>query len=804
MLRLTLNPEKNGSTLTFDKPVIVIGSGLLQGADVLLDEENLENEHLKIINQEGEWVICNVANDPFVTLNGLPFGKKKLQHHDTLQIGDTTIVFDLEPAQAPLSEEWYDTVEKLPKIIEEAIVSKTAAPEATVSPQHEEAPYLDLEAMMNEVEKLDREEEQVVEETPKPPLDPQPEAKHKPKPAHKEYYLSEFDDENEGFIKEQEEPETYSSLEPQRNWRLLVFIVVAFLTITTTILTGVYLSLSGRSEKEELTAAEGVADVAMALTYAQLHHINPHKQNWSDPDFLRNNLNAVLTANYPTLATIDSLGQFSNCPYILRIYTSRDLSQFLVIAQPAPSLMHWLIPKMTIVADSKSMELRKLKDIKGLNRLLVNANTLDGTNAMDVSQIVKQGDLIPLSALTSKKGNLGFTTPTALALLRPGAENRIYNAARYYFFGENILNKALALSETPATSHDVTLFKQYSEPFSKLNDIVLYSSLGMQSAMQAQKALSTFAPEDKFLIAYLVFNSKGMISGSHLLIDDDNSQVAIVNRQPVNKEENDEAKVFKTFAYALESLHNPKAVPPTPSGALGEEAVPAYGAMGGHPLSLQLTHLISARQHALKPISDQIESLLSKENRSLVDDFHEQLTQLLAHYESVDKIEQDKIGEGITELLKEHNTMPLAMFMEYLEAAGLTPLFQQRVTAQQQTQTKFQRALTELEITAQIDKIAEAENLQQLSQAVRSANQAMLQQNLSEPEKLIAHQSEVRNKVESMLSRFLMSQEHKLPQNSLSEAGRGLLVEILNQSWIADPEEHEYYLNEFDILVGKS
>ncbi len=47
-----------------------------------------------------------------------------------------------------------------------------------------------------------------------------------------------------------------------------------------------YLRLSTISKDEEVHAAEGVADIAMGLTYAQLHEADPASQNWSDPEFL--------------------------------------------------------------------------------------------------------------------------------------------------------------------------------------------------------------------------------------------------------------------------------------------------------------------------------------------------------------------------------------------------------------------------------------------------------------------------------------------------------------------------------------
>lgn len=483
MIRLTVNPESEATVLTFNKKTVIIGSGPEDLTDVLLVGEALQNEHVKIMDLDGHYIAINTANDPFVTLNGLPIHKKPIKNNDILQIGKTIIRFECDfifsntdQAKTPkegfpnlVKEDLFDTEEKLPKVLEEVMTSKSGKPDWKSSvpfPKEDLSNYqnhnvedfnwaeegyhfeieeslykmeefaqeiekanekdrhttdMELEALMQQVERLDSKEipddfEETymgnAEKTPSfgsktvtgnqpleydPHLNPAPFQINPPhKPTLKDYYLSEFDDENESW-KMDKDGKTDDELFPNRrnNWKLIGTLIFTVLLIIAIILGTIYLTLSGRSTQEELQAAEDVADVTMALAYAQIHHINPHKQNWSDPDFLRNNLTAVLTPNYPSPASIDAHGQFSNCPYILRIYTSNDLSQFLVIAQPAPNILNWLIPKSSIIVDSKSMELRKINDLKALNRLLVNTNTLDGTNAVEVSNLAKQGELIP-------------------------------------------------------------------------------------------------------------------------------------------------------------------------------------------------------------------------------------------------------------------------------------------------------------------------------------------------------------------------------------------------------------------------
>src|SRR5436189_52185 len=100
MIRLIVNPDKQPHLMTFDKEVIIIGSA--QDADLVLKGEKLEKAHVKIERQANNYLIFNQANDPFVTLNGLPFGKKILKSEDLIQIGNTQIRFSFDLPKPPV------------------------------------------------------------------------------------------------------------------------------------------------------------------------------------------------------------------------------------------------------------------------------------------------------------------------------------------------------------------------------------------------------------------------------------------------------------------------------------------------------------------------------------------------------------------------------------------------------------------------------------------------------------------------------------------------------------------------------
>src|SRR5690606_8087270 len=98
--------------------------------------------------------------------------------------------------------------------------------------------------------------------------------------------------------------------------------------------------------------------------------------------------------------------------------------------QPAPNLMQWLVHKKTLVVDSSTMEMRKISDLKALNRLLANPDPLEGSNGEDIHHLIKEGGLMSLNSLAGHKNHWGFSPPKTLGFIRPGAENYIYNAPR--------------------------------------------------------------------------------------------------------------------------------------------------------------------------------------------------------------------------------------------------------------------------------------------------------------------------------------------------------------------------------------
>lgn len=404
-----------------------------------------------------------------------------------------------------------------------------------------------------------------------------------------------------------------------------------------------------------------------------------------------------------------------------------------------------------------------------------------------------------LSSLSIKKDNQGFATPTALGFIRPGAENRIYNAPRYYYFGETILEKAVSLAETQTNSHEVALFKQQLEPFSKYSDIVLYSTQGMQLAMHAQKALSTFAPKEKFLIAYLVFNTKGLVSSSHLLMDEENSQTAFSIGSGNVREEILEKKMIKTLAYALESVQKAKETA-TMDFRDAKTIQLADGLDSEHPLYLQLKALSNVRQQALQQISADIQALLARENHTLVDHFKKDFDRLASHYEERDKVEQVKIINEIGTLYQEYSNLTVSEFMGYIKAADLEPFFQGYLHSQKLAADG--PSLSDNIIESYLYQIRHSQRLEELALNVNRTAEIMTLKKIPAPDKLVAYQKKMRAEVLDSLKKLLFSTNSPLPNNFFTLENRMRLSEILKSSWISNQDEYDYYMKEYDILSG--
>jgi hypothetical protein len=925
MIKLTLNPDSHPIARLYEKTLVIIGS--CGSADLLLPEETLQEDHIRILLQDDRYTIINQANDPFVTVNGIPFGKKVLSNGDLIQVGQCLILFEEQNSSMPTIEDTHidpshlptnakdgplaDTAVMLPKILDKKIrppeignLENTAVnPVETSTPSYveelealeqevhnlditaaEDIEEFDIEALMRQVEELedisisptpaneiteeleplhsehtpsddlkenscgsgsqnhplsnDTLEEFAEKETTSRSPDNQQQktdgfisevdethnleigiseekageqdlfaSQHSPslsetttslpqKPrSFKDYYLTETEDENEGLPAEKQKDIEQTGKKSWKHWKFFFLISGVVLFLAALVAGIVYLNMTDKSEEEEARAIDGVSDVTMALAYAQVKHIIPQNQDWSDPEFLKNNLLAVLGPGYTPLFSLDSHGQFHGCSYILRIYTSTDQTHFLVIAQPAPSLLQWLIPKSAIIVDSAAMEIRRVNDLKALNRLLVNPGTLDGTNAVEVSNVVKQGELIPLSYLAVKSTHNGFTPPKALALVRAGAQDKIYNAPRYFRFGETFMKQAMSLSESASGTHEVEMLQEEIGSLAKYPNIVFYTSQGIQWAIQAQKALSTFVPQGKFLVGYLKYNIRGILTGSHLLMDDGLTDIAF---EPKTQGSNVAAPALESDSSNTARSGSDKQT------VIGDSDLPFSTLRNdsdrNHPLFLQLNALNFARQQNLKPFQDEIINLLHAHTQTYVGNFDSKSQELLANYENASRSFDQKMAKRINELTQEYSAIPLEQVMAYIEAAGLASFMKEKM---KDGSSMAEGSISEQELDLSMMKILDSKDLAELDGNLEKIQKDLTLERYPETDKLIRYQNQARGLVLKKLEEFLFSPQGRLSQTEFKEENKPILTKILRSVWISDSAEMEFYQNEFDTQIHR-
>jgi hypothetical protein len=840
MIKFSVHSENEPQAYAFaDQESIAIGANGTPDIDIVLTTEDGPSSRPLVIVclQKGEYYALNVANDPFITINGEPFGRRNLKTGDSLEIGSNLVVCDLVAAAISKEADMELSSNQLTTLLAQAMTHKN-----TVSTRHNTYPNInelqdeldelellasepwsteaeweiqqlqsaeDIDALVREVEALEWEEEtpstseaatenvlppsteDFIEDEVLPALSTVDESiKHPLSPYHQAVIPADTDidvssatethsktdehlvnhDDNSNTIDEEyavaaknidDIPEMLSPHLPENgnsmqekdadstastwwsglltlDWRWGLGILATCILIITIMAAGLFMYLREQRKQEELKAAQGVADIAMALTYSHFNQIRPQKQNWADPAFLRKNLGAVLATQYQILAHFDAQGQFTNTPYLLRIYTNHDLSQFLVMAQPAPSITHWILPKATIIVDSRAMELRKFSDVRAINRLLVHAKTFDGAQAEEISQLTESGQLIPLDTLATHS-KLGFVPPKALAIMQPAAANRIYNAPRYFLFGERILNKIFNIANSQLPNNDQSILLQDLQSLTKLPHLVLYSTEGIQIALEAQKALAKLEPLSPLWIGTLKLGSDGQVINGQLLPHSDYSLASAQNTAASFGE----GTTLATLLPAASTSVHPVPVIDTLT-TVNEQ----------HPLMLELHQLKQQREASLRPIIENMTALLQDKQSSYRHSFNKQWLSLNKQLQRTEAVLHQKLRERLTQLLATYSYESLSnlaiMVQHYKldEYDAIDPL---------QINLLMQQQHTSHLVTDYLHKLKNAHTISELATQVETAHALLRWEYLPHPKLRANYQQLLLNLTIQQLTTVLLS-----------------------------------------------
>lgn len=892
MIKLTINPETEKKIFELNKSEVTISSPEIEGSDIQLNFDSLEDVSLKIQENSGEFFIFNLTNNPFITVDDIPFWKTKIQSHSRIQLGETTIEFNAHAADTSAQKtETLSTPlqlttppnltsqENLENRLEKKIHPEEKKPEEketekqTISlfadegnlnsdfssnEQNKDDDEIDVQALLKEVEQLSShpspsekidqknlerslQEDQDSYQTPsqeafetffseeieneeKEPLtktqtapSPQNDLKakqpsnelhpeEKSESASRQFHeWSEFDDNSE-------ETSEASLKKPSllKRWKVWMSIFLLFATTSIIISKGVYNRLNENAKKTETHAARMISDIALALTYAQINHIKPQQQNWTDPHFLKSSIHSVLSSYQEPVVTIDNHGRLNEGKYLLRIYTNKDASKFLAIAQPEPSLTQWIAPQNAIVLDSQSMKLHRVDDLKPLNRLLVNPNSLSGDSGREVAEMIEKLPIIPLKDLESPHHTYGFAPPKQLELMNLGAENYVYNAPRYSQVGENVMEQAIDLFSRPISSSELKKLQEEINSISKLPNAVLYTSKGMKVALKAQKSLNNFAPDHQFLVAYMKFNPEGKITSTHLIVDSDvqsGSDKSSLKR--LVKEDSREIGSYQPLvlaAKAPEYLTPQEVYQKNVTNSFEEDLDPAS------PLYEELAAVQKSRKEKLEPISEEVVALMRQNTENAVEQFPDKLKKLLINYFDTSEKIENETAQKIKELSRKYSFMPVSQFNKYIKALGLEKLMEaqaistkEKMKKQSLSSTAKKQSSVKQQFDSIIKEIAAAKNFEELNSATQQSSKLLRLENIPNSTELIEYQNNLRTHVINKLNELIFSSDSELhKEETPSPEGKKLLSKILLHSWIIDPEERNYYIDEYDKLFKKS
>jgi hypothetical protein len=441
------------------------------------------------------------------------------------------------------------------------------------------------------------------------------------------------------------------------------------------------------------------------------------------------------------------------------------------------------------------MEIRKIYDLKTINRLLVNASTLDVKDDKELMALIDKGELIPLSDLVTKSENQGFSPPKTLAMMHPGAENYVYNAPRYYPLGENFIDQMIAIFDRPSSSHDIMIVQQELNVLNRFPHLLLYTSKGIEHAMQAQKALMMLAPSEKFILAYTQVTNKGKIANTHILLDEfADAQKDLVMDDEIAFTDVQKRKTHGSIAGDLAAGVNREGN--TDEGKQHESS----GNMS-NPFLLQLNALVSSRTLTLKPISDEIEGLIATHTQNWNPQFASLYAKAQEKYAKVDEEQKEKIIKAMGTLVQEHKHLPAERFVQYVTEAKATPYFQgylESIKAQEGAleETKKVIVKTFREIAASISWTS-------LEESVTKTSDMLNFSMVPDDTMLIQYQNELSSRVIQKLNQLLLSSDLSLTPESFTSETHETLVRILQAAWIEDPETQQFYLSEFDMHQRK-
>lgn len=599
----------------------------------------------------------------------------------------------------------------------------------------------------------------------------------------------EIDDDDEWeYVEGELEEEELLQVSAWDRWGKKLLGAVAILICSGVILTlSLLVYFRGQNPASELSAARGLADVAMALTQAKREGAVVPEYGWSESDFLISHLSKILPPEYQALSTVDAMGQLRTNHYNLEIITSLNLERFIVIARPQKGIAQDLAPRKTLAIDSVTMEIRQFSHPLFLDRFLSQNGGIDLITEKELAELASTLPSLRPSSLDSGNSKLGFSPPRELSYyLSSEAENKIYNCPRYFLWTEPIVHHLNLLGQNRLGSYDKVSLKEKMTFFSEFPDLVLYTSEGLDVAEGATLAFEKEKMKNVFLIAMVTteIDSQKILGLSTLDHADYPHYYQLLSEQRTLQSESiaRDAALGGTVAANLQRVDKK------------------------HPLYISLSELAEQRRETLNDLGEQLIKKIHQHNQKEMDTFYQVESQLLDQYIAVSREYKEKVTKILANLYKEYTNEGSEeqrdLFLTITKETGLDPFLPQELLEKNED-VPSQPNKAFIENRKGIKQIYQSENLEQLHKALLQAAKTIQEVQLLGSGQEVKLQTEVKSAVLDQLSHFLLSPESSVVNQGEEDQNRILLGEILNLAEVSDTMEQEFYLKEFDLLMER-
>lgn len=712
MFRLTIQRGSIETSFTCDKARLLAGSM----AELQLTGPRIIPNHFAIYSKQGAYYIENIASDPKLRLNGNPFWKSRLRDNDLIEVDENRIVFNL--LTTPTEESSSRPKKALHTVDEVQQFSLAPIPPAPPITQERRASKFFKELGTHLIEKLNTEKR-------------------------------------------------------DSSWHVFGLFFgfgTALLSLFCLIF---YITVSQKSEHQRLIAARGLSDIAVTLSYAKMHRLKPSNLNWIDPDFLIETSKHVIPDSLTSRNWIQEGGEFTETPYLLRIYSDPQLDRFLLIAQPRANFVQWLIPNSAVAVDSASMIMREIPHIKDLNRLLVNSNGFQGSSQQEVLKLIENQTPITLKKLAQNRQDKGFMPPQELSMIGEELELYLYNAPRYYLWNQTLVDKANQL--LPKDKEEAELIANSLKRRLPYKEMVLYTHKGIETAINARRTIAELGIDHPFHIGYLTITKNGQIDSSHVLVK---------NSKPwafENKYRLDEKPLLHLPSEIAELTKNPL----TPFTQAKKSAKTKGEKAPLHPLLIELSLLVEERESLIKPHLEPLIALLTEHTSHSDRQFFIRYKALFANYEKALRESQEKLDQSVDRLHEKYviqnQSVTLPQFLALLEQKGID-------IGYEEDNSLVAKVNTDEQIKTLFTLIEETKNIHVLDQAVREAHDLITQEKVKEQlRSLVLH------KLEGMLWKPTMA-EGDLPGE---DEMRWIVGRILKNGYITQGDAKAFYLSNF-------